>query len=206
MVDGGAPGEIKRFEKELKNIDLNPSDVELIIVTHGHIDHIGSLKDLKDLTGAKVAVHRLDVECVEKGEWTKSHQPNIFAPWGRVLELFKMPLLTWMFLGVPSTEVEIIVQDEGFSLLDFGISGHVYHTPGHTDGSISVLLDSGQAFVGDLAMNKFPLRRTPGLPTLGTDLDKVKESWKLLLGQGVETVYPGHGEPFPVDVIEKSLK
>jgi glyoxylase-like metal-dependent hydrolase (beta-lactamase superfamily II) len=59
-------------------------------------------------------------------------------------------------------------------------------------GSVSVLLDSGEAFVGDLAMIKLPLRFGPGLPTVAEDIEKVKESWRRLLELGVTTVYPAH--------------
>jgi glyoxylase-like metal-dependent hydrolase (beta-lactamase superfamily II) len=79
------------------------------------------------------------------------------------------------------------------------------YTPGHTAGSLSVLLDSGEAFVGDLAMNKLPLRYNPSLPVLADDIEKAKESWKCLLELGVEMVYPGHGQPFSVECTMKAI-
>ena len=72
-------------------------------------------------------------------------------------------------------------------------------------GSVSVLLDAGEAFVGDLAMNRFPLRFFPGLPIFADDLDAVTASWQLLLAQGARTVYPAHGKPFPAEVIQRAL-
>jgi glyoxylase-like metal-dependent hydrolase (beta-lactamase superfamily II) len=72
--------------------------------------------------------------------------------------------------------------------------------------SVSVLLDSGEAFVGDLAMNKFPLRLGPGLPIVAEDSEKVKESWRKLLELGATTVYPAHEKPFSTEVIKKALK
>ncbi|UCB60499.1 MAG: MBL fold metallo-hydrolase, partial [Candidatus Bathyarchaeota archaeon] len=69
MIDGGAPGKISEFKAAIRNIPLEPADIKLVIITHGHIDHIGSLKDIKELTGANIAIHRLDKECVEKGKW-----------------------------------------------------------------------------------------------------------------------------------------
>jgi glyoxylase-like metal-dependent hydrolase (beta-lactamase superfamily II) len=98
-----------------------------------------------------------------------------------------------------------VISDEGLSLSEYGIGGQIVYTPGHTTGSLSIVLDSGEAFVGDLAMNKFPLRHSPGLPTLADDIEIVKISWRYLLNLGVHTVYPGHGEPFPIGVIQKAL-
>jgi glyoxylase-like metal-dependent hydrolase (beta-lactamase superfamily II) len=67
------------------------------------------------------------------------------------------------------------------------------------------LLDTGEAFVGDLAMNKFPLRLSPGLPIFAEDPAEVVRSWKLLLDHGASRVYPAHGKPFAAAVIEKAI-
>ena len=58
------------------------------------------------------------------------------------------------------------------SLAGYGIPGKIIYTPGHSMGSVSVLLDNGEAFVGDLAMNEFPLRLSPGLPIFAEDMEK----------------------------------
>ncbi len=97
------------------------------------------------------------------------------------------------------------MNENDVSLADYGIPGKIIHTPSHSSGSVSVLLETGEAFVGDLAMNALPLRFSPGLPVFGDDVDRVKKSWRLLLEQGAKTVYPAHGKPFSADVIEKAL-
>ena len=70
---------------------------------------------------------------------------------------------------------------------------------------MSILFDSGEVFVGDLAMNRLPLRLTPGLPIFAVDVEKVKESWRRLLDRGARYVYPAHGKPFPAEVMRKTL-
>jgi hydroxyacylglutathione hydrolase len=106
---------------------------------------------------------------------------------------------------IPATNVDVVLGDEALSLLEYGIPGKVIYTPGHTMGSVSVLLETGDALVGDLAMNGFPLRLSPGLPSAAEDMQRVKESWKLLLDEGAETVYPGHGKPFSAEIIRRAL-
>ncbi len=204
MIDGGAPGKTEKFKKAVNDIPVQPHDIGLIVVTHGHIDHIGSLREIKEFTGAKVAVHRLDKECVEKGEWLETHIPKGVGRWGWTAHM-TVPLIMLMWPKAPPTEVDIVVEDEGLPLSQYGIPGRIIYTPGHTLGSLSVLLDSGEAFVGDLAMNKLPLRRNPGLPVLASDIAEVKESWRRLLNLGAKTVYPGHGRPFSAEVIKKAL-
>lgn len=77
---------------------------------------------------------------------------------------------------------------EGLLLDEYGIPGKVLNTPGHSFESASVVLETGGAFVGDLAMNKFPLRISSALPIFAEDLSRLKESWKLLLDEGAKTV------------------
>jgi glyoxylase-like metal-dependent hydrolase (beta-lactamase superfamily II) len=56
-----------------------------------------------------------------------------------------------------------------------------------------------------MAMNKFPLRLSPGLPIFAEDWQQLMESWKQLLDQGAKTIYPSHGEPFPAEIIREAL-
>ena len=60
-----------------------------------------------------------------------------------------------------------------------------------------MFLDGGEAIVGDLAMNGFPMRRGGGMPIFGNSESEIKQSWKKLLGAGASVIYPGHGDPFP---------
>ena len=108
-------------------------------------------------------------------------------------------------MHIPATSVDIVLGDEEFSLTEYGIPGKIMYTPGHSKGSVSVLLETGEAFVGDLAISEFPMRLSPGLPILAEDLQTVRASWKLLLAAGAKTVYPAHGKPFSADILRKAL-
>ena len=199
-VDAGAPNKGRNFARGLERVSIHPQDVQLVVITHGHWDHIGSAGELKTITGAKLAMHRREVNWLEQ---SLTPLPPGVTLWGRVfINLHKkfMPLIK-----IPPAEVDVVLGDDGLSLYDYGIPGRVLHTPGHSSGSVSVLLDTGEAFVGDLAMNKFPLRLSPGLPIFAEDPTEVVRSWKLLLDQGASMVYPAHGKPFAAAVIEKVI-
>ena len=200
MIDGGAPKRARVFLKAIERLSMKPEDIRLMIITHGHWDHIGSVRDVKESTGAKIAMHRREKDWLEKS--LKPIPPGVTG-WGRIL-VGMMAMLTPL-VRIPATSVDIVLPDEGFSLSGYGIPGEVIHTPGHSPGSISVLLETGDVFVGDLAMNGFPLRRGPGLPIFAEDLEEVRRSWKLLLGRGAKTVYPAHGKPFSADIIRRTL-
>lgn len=200
MIDGGAPKQGKAFLRAIERLSIKPEDIQLIALTHGHWDHIGSAKEIKDLTGAKLAMHEKERDCLEKS--LKPLPPGVTV-WGsifvNIMKVF-MPLV-----HIPATDVDIVLGNGGFPLSEYGIPGKVMYTPGHSIGSVSVLLETGDAFVGDLAMRAFPLRLSPGLPVLAEDMRQVRESWKLLLDAGAETVYPAHGKPFSSDIIRRAL-
>ena len=69
-----------------------------------------------------------------------------------------------------------------------------------------ILLDSGDALVGDMAMNDWYLRLTPGLPVLADDIHQVVQSWKKILPMGIKRIHPAHGRDFPVEVMQKEVE
>src|SRR4030043_1045076 len=68
VVDTGYPGSAPAIIEKLKENGIDPKSVSLILITHGHADHFGNAAELKKLTGAPVAVHKLDAEALIKGE------------------------------------------------------------------------------------------------------------------------------------------
>jgi glyoxylase-like metal-dependent hydrolase (beta-lactamase superfamily II) len=92
--------------------------------------------------------------------------------------------------------------DGPFDLAKYGLEGTALPLPGHSAGSIGVILDTGEAFVGDAAFNIFP--RTV-VPPLADDPAALLESWRILLSSGARTFYPGHGKPFGREKLEASL-
>jgi glyoxylase-like metal-dependent hydrolase (beta-lactamase superfamily II) len=204
LIDGGTPGKLSLFLNFIKKHSINPKQVTLIVQTHGHWDHIGSTKAIKEVTGAQIAMHKPDKEWLEKSSNQLPPLPPGVTNWGRVL----MKLMSGNYMRsvkLTATNVDIELQDSEFSLTSFGIPGKVVYTPGHSPGSVSVLLDTGDAFVGDLTMNGMPFGFSPCLPVFAEDPKKVRESCKLLLDMGAKKFYPGHGNPFSSDVVRKLL-
>jgi glyoxylase-like metal-dependent hydrolase (beta-lactamase superfamily II) len=193
LIDGGDPHAIERLKEGVEKACINPEEIRLIILTHGHWDHIGSAKDIKDWSGAKVMLHQRDMHLLDDAY---PSQPPGFTLWGKIIIAFLK--LYSPYIHIPKFDVDIVAGDEDISLTDYGIAGKVVYTPGHSWGSVSVVLDSGEAFVGDLAMNMLPMRLNPGLPIFGDDILVVKKSWQKLLDMGAKTFYPAHGKSFSV--------
>ena len=201
LVDGGQPGKFASLVRGLRKASVAPADIGLIIATHGHWDHIGCLAEMKQYTGAPLAMHAADRGSIEA---PKPVMPPGVTPWGR----FVSALLTATLiprLKIPATTVDVVVPNDGMSLEPYGVHGRVLHTPGHTPGSVSIVLDSGDAIVGDLAMNRIPLRLSPGLPIFADDMALVRRSIDKVLVAGAKTIYPAHGKPFPADVLRAAV-
>ena len=200
LIDCGPPGRANDILKGIERLSIEPEEIRLIVLTHGHWDHIGSASAIKEITGADIALHQQEKDWLEKS--LKSLPPGATA-WGRIL--IGMMALFMPLVHIPAANVDIVLGDEGLSLAEYGVAGSVIHTPGHSSGSVSVLLETGDALVGDLAMNTPPLRFSPGFPIFAEDMQTVKGSWRQLLDEGAETVYPGHGKPFSADIIRNAL-
>jgi glyoxylase-like metal-dependent hydrolase (beta-lactamase superfamily II) len=200
MIDGGMPKKLKRFKKELSKLNIRPDEIKLIVLTHSHFDHSGSAREIRDLTGAKIAIHECEATNVENGGMIIPKGVNI---WGKITQPLFFPI--FKRIKIPKFRPDILIYENPISLVKYGIDGNIVHTPGHTSGSISVILDSGEAFVGCMAHNGLPFRLRPGLPIYAQDINAIKKSWKMLINRGVKIIYPGHGKPFRAEIIIKSL-
>lgn len=201
MIDAGPPKSGKSFMKKLNSLSIRPDEIKLIVLTHGDPDHAGSAKEIKEITGARIAVHEYDKKYLEGGiiNW-----PPGATRWGKATHFLLYPIFKKVF-PFPPVKADIILRQEKYPLDEYGIEGQITYTPGHTAGSVSVLLNSGDAFVGCMAHNGFPFTFHPVLPIYAEDIAEIKKSWDILIEKGAKMIYPGHGNPFPVERILKYL-
>jgi len=200
LVDAGFPNRQSHFCRALHRLGIQPGEIQLIVATHGHADHVGSLQAIKKQTTATVAIHQADSYLVRQGIVVV---PPAVTAWGGFLSLL---FRAFSFLGrFDPVEPEVIIEGE-LSLEEFGIRGNIIPTPGHTPGSVSVVLENGEAFVGDLAVNAFPMGMGLGIPAVAESVRDIYLSWEKLLSAGATMIYPAHGTPFPADKLRKKLQ
>jgi len=201
MIDGGPPNAINKFKKYLVEFGIDPKEIQLVVLTHADFDHMGSATAIREITGAKIAVHENDRAILEEGQF--NFPPGVNT-WGKISHAILSPLMHKAM--IPSQKADIVLNAKEYPLNAYGIDGKIIHTPGHTAGSVSVLLNNKDAFVGCMAHNIRLFTLRPNLPIYAWDIGMIKESWKILLGQGAKMIYPGHGKPFPVEKIKKYLR
>ena len=201
MIDGGPSKAIEKFKKYLIQYSINPNEIKLVVLTHADFDHSGSANAIREITGAKIAVHEKDRAILEEGRF--NFPPGV-TTWGKISHAIFAPILSK--IPIPPQKADIILNDFDYPLNDFGINGKIIYTPGHTAGHVSVQMENGDLFAGCLAHNIRLFTPGPRLPIFAEDIEQIKKSWKLVIDQGAKMIYPGHGKPFPVEKIYKYIK
>src|SRR5512136_2995356 len=120
LIDGGDPRKIENFMRALERAAINPHEIKLIILTHGHWDHIGSAKDIQALTSARILLHEKDMHFLDD---VHPSQPPGFTLWGKII-IEGLKLYT-SNLHIPIFKVDIVAGDNEISLAEYGIPGKV---------------------------------------------------------------------------------
>jgi hydroxyacylglutathione hydrolase len=199
LVDAGAPGDAEPILRAARRHGVQPRDIALILLTHGHVDHFGAAADLRRATGAPVAVHRADVPTLRAGR-----NPDALVTLGLEGRMFR-PFLPW---SAPSLEPDIAF-DGDFDLRPYGLDACTLHTPGHSPGHVAVPLAGGGLIAGDLLRGGFLggrlLGGRPNLPFYAEDAGQLAESLARALALPVSTLYVGHGGPLDASRVRHRL-
>ncbi|GAA2749671.1 MBL fold metallo-hydrolase [Kitasatospora cinereorecta] len=189
LVDAGIPGTGRLIHDRIAAHGVDPQDLRLIVVTHGHIDHFGSAAELRRLTGAPIAGHAADLGPYRTGRVREPYLPT--GPMGRLMA--RNPKL---HVRAEPFEPDLLVHGET-SLADHGVDGRIVPTPGHTAGSVSVLTDDGELVAGDLLANSFMglIEGRPANPPFHDDPLGNLASLRAMLALGPTRLHVGHGTP-----------
>ena len=170
LVDIGWPGSLGMMRANLARMDIPLQEMRDALATHYHIDHAGLGQELK-LEGVPLLVIDLQVSAIPLMKtWIK--------PQDNYVEITTHDNIT---ISIPESRP---------FLEKIGISGEIVHTPGHSDDSVSLLLDDGSVFTGDLTRPEFISMEDAAIVT---------ESWRVLREKGATRVYPGHGPIRQID-------
>jgi glyoxylase-like metal-dependent hydrolase (beta-lactamase superfamily II) len=193
LVDAGMRGYWPQLERALGALGRKLDEVEAVVLTHAHADHVGFAHQVKASSDATVWVHERDAE------------PGLrrFPPFRLYLRPTAWPLLAHGLrnglLATPDA-AEVRTFGDG-DVLEVPGRPRVRHLPGHTRGNCALHLpDASVVFSGDALVTFDPYRRRRGprllIKGVNEDNDQARASLDQLAGLNAQVLLPGHGEPW----------
>lgn len=169
MVDLGWPGMFGALLANIERKDIPLREIRYGLATHYHIDHAGSAQELKQRGMRLIVTLEQQAAIPAMKQWTKT---------------------TDNYLDITTHDnVIVALADSRAFLHDLGFAGEIVHTPGHSEDSVTLVLDTGAAFTGDLTMEAMVGMEDP---------EVVARSWQVLRDLGVTTIHGGHGPIHPI--------
>lgn len=172
-----------KYRDKIFNI-CQKNNVRLIVLTHGHPDHIQNAAYIANELDIPIAIGDGDEELIFDRNYEKIKPEGII---GKAIMFFSNvdPKMNDIPLFIPT-----YLLHDGENLKDFGVNAKIISLPGHTKGSIGI--DAGPClFVGDALMNIF----APSLPKLYENRDEAVKSAEKIKSLGSKKIFFGHGSP-----------
>ncbi|HLN21708.1 MAG TPA: MBL fold metallo-hydrolase [Bacteroidales bacterium] len=195
LVDTG-PGFLwKILEKRLDMLGIEKLD--MLILTHSHFDHAANAARIKEKYNARIVMHKSEAEFLMKGD-------NILPCGTNRFSRFIVKTFAGRFRKIAAYEPcnpDVLIDDE-FEPESIGLNAFLIPTPGHTRGSVSIIIENEIALVGD---TMFGIFRKSVFPPFANDVPELLRSWNKLLSTGCSLFIPSHGSANKRSLVEEDL-
>ena len=196
LIDTGQKSKSEKLKSSLYRL-LGDRNLDYVILTHAHYDHAENALMLKKLYSPKILVHKNEADFLENGFMKLPKGTNVTA---NFISASGNRFASW--IGKYNAVTPDIKVTENYKLENTeGIE--IVHTPGHTSGSISIIVDNEIALVGDTLFGIFPKRV---LPPFADDKIELYKSWNKLLETSCKIFLPAHGKTIKREILEKKIK
>lgn len=183
LIDTSPQRLFRKLNRRLVKMDIN--HIDYLILTHTHFDHTGNAFAIKRRYKAKVFVHKNEAGNLIKGQSTLPAGTNRFT---RLITRL-VPEKIAAGIKTESCDYDYTI-DSSYDLSGLGFNAYIMHTPGHTSGSVSVIIDDEIALVGD---TMFGIFRSSVFPPFADNIPELIRSWKSLLETECSLFLPSHG-------------
>ena len=177
MVDTGWAGSLPDLKSQLKRYQIDLAQIRYVMITHHHPDHAGLTQEIKQASRARLVILERQIPYLEQLDSFYSGK-GLYEP-----------------IRVEDSDL-VLKSSNRADLMHLGIQGEIIETPGHSEDSVSLVLDSGLAFTGDL--HPLDLVQDEDRPT-------TCQSWKKLVQLNARRIFPSHGNPFEMEEIKSAL-
>jgi glyoxylase-like metal-dependent hydrolase (beta-lactamase superfamily II) len=199
VVDAGVGSSWRSLVQAVNALGRSPDDIQALILTHAHFDHIGAAERIRSELGVPVHVHENDVPLTRQPRLYSHERRRVpyFATQPQALPVVASLLRSRAFWPTPIQHVHRFTD----GTLDVPGSPRVVPTPGHTIGHVSFHFpDRETVIAGDavVTFDPYVAQRGPRIVARAAtaDSERALESLDALAETGAKTVLTGHGEPW----------
>lgn len=197
LIDTGLEFAYASLRKHIAHLHLATGKIDYLILTHTHFDHCRNARTIQEEYGSQIVVGEKEADFVEEGY---TPIPKGTFPFTKFLVDIGNMLGSGRFSYKPFSAA-IRVGDH-FNLLDGDLKIDLISTPGHSTGSISIIVDDEIALVGDVMLNMFG---DSIFPPFADDVPEMIRSWKKLLGTSCRLFLPGHRKEISRELLEQEF-
>ncbi|MCX7745988.1 MAG: MBL fold metallo-hydrolase [Clostridia bacterium] len=198
LVDTSVKRKWRRLDNEISKLCGKKENLVALVLTHGHNDHAENAYKIKEKYKCSIIIQENDAAFLHNGKHPLPKGTVLFTK--LLVNLLGKSVVP--YLKYEPVQGDIFVEDT-CDLADMGFNMRIIHTPGHTMGSTSVIVDSEIALVGDTMFGVF---QNSIFPPFANDQKLMIKSWKRLLDTGCRVFIPSHGTENTRELVEQQYE
>lgn len=195
LIDTSPASMWKTLQKRLERLRIE--QINLLILTHSHFDHAANAYKIKEKYNAQVIIHQSEAKYLVAGDNILPTGTNPIIKY--IVKIFAKQFIS--FAKYQPCEFDYTFENI-YDLSTWGFNAYLMHSPGHTQGSVSLIIDNELALVGD---TMFGIFWWTIFPPFASDQTQMLNSWEKLLNTKCKVFIPSHGSANKRSLVEKDF-